>query len=63
MVIKRTFPANIYLIKTNSRNTSKRCEICSNLTLKHENDVSNVAPVFLWLTLIIFHIFFYCFYC
>ena len=28
------FPANIYLYKVNNRNTRKRCEIYSNLTIK-----------------------------
>ena len=28
------FPANIYLFKVNNRNTRKRCEICSKLTIK-----------------------------
>ena len=28
------FPANIYLLKVNNRNTRKRCEICSELTIK-----------------------------
>ena len=28
------FPANIYLLKVNNRNTRKRCEICSKLTIK-----------------------------
>ena len=27
-------PDNIYLFKVNNRNTRKRCEICSRLTLK-----------------------------
>ena len=27
-------PANIYLLKFNNRNTRKRCEICSKLTMK-----------------------------
>ena len=27
-------PANIYLFKVNKRNTRKRCEICSKLTIK-----------------------------
>ena len=27
------FPANIYLFKVNNRNTRKRCEICSKLTI------------------------------
>ena len=29
-----SFPANIYLFKVNNRNTRKRCEICSKLTIK-----------------------------
>ena len=29
-----TSPANICLFKDNNRNTTKRCEICSKLTLK-----------------------------
>ena len=28
------YPANIYLLKGNYRNTRKRCEICSKFTLK-----------------------------
>ena len=28
------YPANIYFIKVNKRNTSKRCEICPKLTIK-----------------------------
>ena len=27
-------PANTYLLKVNNRNTRKRCEICSKLTIK-----------------------------
>ena len=27
-------PANIYLFKVNNKNTRRRCEICSKLTLK-----------------------------
>ena len=27
-------PANIYLLKVNNRNTRKRCETCSKLTIK-----------------------------
>ena len=27
-------PANIYLFKVNNRNTRKRCETCSKLTIK-----------------------------
>ena len=32
--ILSTNPANIYLLKVNKRNTRKRCEICSKLTVK-----------------------------
>ena len=28
------FPAGIYLLKVNNRNTRTRCEICSKLTIK-----------------------------
>ena len=31
---KSNSPGNIYLFKLNSRNTRKRCEICSKLTIK-----------------------------
>ena len=30
----RIFPANIYLFKANDRNTRKRSETCSKLTIK-----------------------------
>ena len=30
----QSFPANIYVLKVNNRNTRKRCEICSKLTIK-----------------------------
>ena len=36
----------------------KRCEICSKLTIKHQNNAIDVALVFLLLTLNIFHTFF-----
>ena len=45
------FPANIYFFKVNNRNPGKRCEICSKLTLKHQNDVSDVL-LFLLLILL-----------
>ena len=56
-------PANIYMLKVNNRNTRKRCEICSDLTIKTPDNVSDVVLVFLLLNLNIFHTFFYCFYC
>ena len=43
-------PANIYFFKVNSENTRKRCEICSKLSIKPQDDV-----VSLLLTLNIFH--------
>ena len=46
----RDSPANIYLFKVNNRNISKRCEICSKLTIEH---IANLL-----LTLNIFHTFF-----
>ena len=47
-------PTNIYLFKVNNRNTIKRCEICSKLTIKTPERL-DVALVFLLLTLNIFH--------
>ena len=32
--LREATPANIYLFKVNNRNTGKRCEICSKLTIK-----------------------------
>ena len=32
-LVKLFFPANMYLLKVNNRNTRKRCEICSKLTI------------------------------
>ena len=29
-----SYPANIYLFKVNYKNTRKKCEICSKLTIK-----------------------------
>ena len=31
---KMAFPANIYLFKIKNRNTKKRCDVCSKLTVK-----------------------------
>ena len=38
-------PANIYLFQVNNRNTRKRCEICSELIIKTQNDVTGVFIV------------------
>ena len=46
-----TIRANIYLFNVNNRNTRKRCETCSKLTIKKiKNDVSYIVLVFLLLT-------------
>ena len=34
-----SYPANIYLFKVNNSNTTKRCEICSKLTIKTSEPV------------------------
>ena len=39
------FPARIYLFKVNNRNTRTRCQICSKLTIKHQNDATGVVLV------------------
>ena len=33
-LVQKNYPANIYLLEVNNRNTRKRCEICSKLTIK-----------------------------
>ena len=50
-------PANIYLFKVNDRNTRKRWEICSKLTIKTPERRHDVVLVFLLSTLNIFHTF------
>ena len=47
-------PANMHLFRVNNKNTKKRCELCSKLTIKN---VNHVVVVFLLLTLNVFHIF------
>ena len=54
--------ANIYLFKVNNRSTRKRFEIYLKLTIKTPERRHDVVPVFLSLTLNIFHTSFYCFY-
>ena len=39
-------PTNIYLFKVNNRNT-KKSEICSKLTIEHQNDVRRLFGVFI----------------
>ena len=45
------FPVNIYLFKVTNRNTRKRCEICSKLTIKTPERRPHLFLVFLLLTL------------
>ena len=57
-----SFPANIYLFKVSSRNTRKKCEVCSKLTKRiprqyrsgvfivNFKNISHFFLVFLWLT-------------
>ena len=51
----------IYLFKFKNRNTWKLCEICSKLTIKTPEDITDVVLMSLLLTLIRFHLFFRCF--
>ena len=65
-VLYPSFPAGIYLLKVNNRNTRTRCEICSKLTINtperrhwrrsgvfivNFEHISHLALVFLLLTL------------
>ena len=42
------YPANIYLFKAKDRNTRKRCEICSKLTIKGTRTTSMNSYCYLW---------------
>ena len=55
-------PVNSYLFEFNTRNTRKRCEICSKLTIKTPERRQWPRSVFLLLILNIFHAFFQGFY-
>ena len=50
-------PTKIYLIKVNNRNTNKRCEICSKLTIKTPKRRHWCRSVFI-VALNIFHTFY-----
>ena len=50
-------PASKYMLSFNNRNTRNRFEICSKLTIKHQNDVNDIVLVFLLLTLNTFRFF------
>ena len=49
--------------KVKKRNTRKSCVICSKLTIKTSNNVTDVVLVSLLVTLNLFNSFFWCFYC
>ena len=44
-ILHRYYPANIYLLKVNNRNSRKKCEICSKLTIKTPERRSGVFIV------------------
>ena len=50
-------PANIYLFKVNNRNITKRCEICSKLTIKTPTRRHWRRSEFFWWILNILHTF------
>ena len=52
-------PANIYLFKSNNRNTRKNCQICSKLTIKTPERRHWRRSVFLLLTSKTFQTFFF----
>ena len=56
-IYKMEISANIYLFKVNDRNTIKKCEICSKLTIKKTEWRQWRLLVFLLLTLKIFQTF------
>ena len=49
--IKCCYPAHIYLLKFNNKNTRKRCEIYSKLTIKTPENVIDIILVLIKLTL------------
>ena len=52
---RKSLPTDIDLFKLNIRNTKKKCEICSKLTIKHEKDFA----LYFLLTFGIFYTFFF----
>ena len=63
LLSKEINPTDIYLFKFNNGNTRKRCEICSKLTIKTPKRRQRRRSGVLLLTAIMFHTFFWCFYC
>ena len=56
-------PAFIYLLKVNYGNIWKMCSTCSELTIRQQNDVTDVVQVSLLLTLNRFYTLLWCFHC
>ena len=56
--IAQDVPANIYLHKVKNRNTKKRCNICSKLTVRDQNDVNDAILASLLASFNIFSTFF-----
>ena len=56
-------PADIYMLKVNKRSTRTRCEICSKFNNNHTKTTPGVVLISLLLTLNIFHILSYVFFC
>ena len=49
-------PAGSHMFKVNDRDSSTRCLICANLTIKTKEDFDNLVPVSLLFTLNILHV-------
>ena len=49
--LRDIFAAGNYMFIVDNRNTRARCEICSKLTIKMPEHISNLVLVFLLLTL------------
>ena len=46
----KLYPAGIYLLKVNNRNTRTRCEICSKLIIKYQNNaLASFRYLYCWL--------------
>ena len=60
---RNCFQVSIYLLKFNSGNIRAMCKICSKLTIKTPNDITDVVLVSLFLTLNRLHTLLWCFHC
>ena len=57
MTLMSVYPAKIYLFKVNNRNTRKRCEMCSKLTIKKQERRCRRSSVFIVNFELISHLF------